>query len=120
MAASRRTVPSWCFSVTAADVCDPVPAVLVNPTSDHIVPGGGLQLVLGQRLDVAVVDFLLPVRELLELLEHAVELLVDQVEAQVGDPLLERVPAAVLAEYELGLLNADVLRLHDFVRAAAP
>ena len=54
-----------------------------------------------QRLDVAVVEFLLLVGQRLELLEHARELDIVELEAEFLDALAQRMPAAVLAEHQV-------------------
>ncbi len=54
-----------------------------------------------QRFDVAVEQFLLAVGQRLELLEHAVQLRLVELEAQLAHALAERVPAAVLAEHQV-------------------
>ena len=53
-----------------------------------------------QRFDVAVVQLLLLVRERLELLEHACEFDVVELEAQFLDALAQRMAAAVLAQHQ--------------------
>ena len=68
-----------------------------------------------QRFDVAVVEFLLLVRQRLELFEHARELDVVELEAQFLDALAQRMAAAVFAQHQRGARQAHVLRTHDFV-----
>ena len=68
-----------------------------------------------QRFDVAVEQFLLAVRERLELLEHPIELELIELEAQLADAIAKRVPAAVLAEHQVAVRQADVLGPHDLV-----
>ncbi len=53
-----------------------------------------------QRFDVAIEQLLLLVRERLELFEHAVELDVVELEAELLHAIAERMPAAVLAEHQ--------------------
>ena len=68
-----------------------------------------MDLRLGQRLDVGVVDHLLAVGQRLEAVEDLLQLLVVEVIAQVEHALPQGVPAAVLAQHQLGLRQADVL-----------
>ena len=68
-----------------------------------------MDLRLGQRLDVGVVDHLLAIGQRLEAVEHLLQLLLVEVIAQVADALPQGVPAAVLAQHQLGLRQADVL-----------
>src|SRR5467141_3494543 len=63
-----------------------------------------------QRVEVAVVDLLLLVRELLQLLEYPVDLLGLELVAQIAEPRGERMAAAVLAQDQVGALEAHVLR----------
>ena len=90
----------------------------------HFV-GDELPLVVGdghplfdQRGDVGVVDFLLLVGQLLELVEHLLQLLAGEVVAERLGAVGQRGPAAVLAEHQVGLREADVLGPHDFVGRA--
>ena len=82
-----------------------------------LVVGDG-QPLFDQRGDVGVVDFLLLVGQLLELVEHLLQLLAREVVAERLGPIGQRGPAAVFAEHQVGLREADVLRPHDFVRRA--
>ena len=70
-----------------------------------------------QRLDVAVEQLFLLVGEDLELLEHARELRVVELKAELLDALTQRMAAAVLAEHEVGAREPDILRSHDLVGA---
>ena len=79
-----------------------------------------VDLRLGQGLDVGVVDLLLAVGQHLEALEHLLQLLVVEMIAQIADALAQGVPAAVLAQHQFRLGEADVLGLHDLVGACAP
>ena len=65
---------------------------------------GVVNLRLGQRLNVGVVDVLLAVGQRLEALEDALELGLVEVVAQFADALPQGVPAAVLAQHQLGPL----------------
>ena len=71
-----------------------------------------------QRRDVAVVDDLLPVAQLLEPREHLEEALVVELVAELLEPLPERVTPRVLAEHQHAAVGADRLRRHDLVRRA--
>ena len=112
-------------------------AVLVpqaRPTADGIVAEPALQVTassvhsagpvwicdLGQRLDVGVVDHLLAVGQRLEAVEDLLQLVLVEVVAQVEHALPQGVPAAVLAQHQFGLRQADVLGVHDLVGRAAP
>ncbi len=68
-----------------------------------------------QGLDVAIKEFLLAVGERLEFLEHAVEFKFIELEAQLAHPVAKRVAAAVLAEHQIAVGQADILRTHDLV-----
>jgi len=70
-----------------------------------------------QRLDVAVEQLLLLVGERLELLEHAVELGLIELEAEGLDALAEGVPAAVLAEHQVAAGETHVLRAQNLISA---
>src|SRR4029077_2186662 len=70
-----------------------------------------------QRLDVAVEQLFLLVGERLELLEHAVELRLLELEAERLHALAERMPAAVLAEHQVTAREPHILRTQDFVGA---
>src|SRR4051812_32110310 len=67
------------------------------------------------RLQVHVVDFLAPVREVLELGERAIELLRVDLVPQVLEPLAQHVASAVLSEDQARRGEADVLGAHDLV-----
>src|SRR5437763_3080472 len=69
-----------------------------------------------QRVEVAVVDLLLLVREPLQLLEYLVDLLRLELVAEIVQPRVQRMAAAVLAEHEVAALEADVLGPHHLVR----
>ena len=58
-------------------------------------------------------DLLLLVGHVLEAAEGLVELLVGELVAELGQARAQRVPAAVLAEHEVALGEADVGGLHD-------
>ena len=62
-----------------------------------------VNLLLDQGDDVAVVDFLLLVGQLLEFVEHGLQLLARQLIAQSLGPIGQRGPAAVLAQHQIGL-----------------
>ncbi len=64
---------------------------------------GQLQLVVDHRLDVFVEDFLFLVGQRFELSEGRLDLLIGQRVAQLHDAILERVPAAVLAQHQRDL-----------------
>ena len=82
----------------------PLPLATSNETSYHSVcPAPLVNLLLDQGDDVAVVDLLLLVGQLLELVEHRLQLLAGQVVAQGLGPVGERGPAAVLAQHQVGL-----------------
>src|SRR6266436_192630 len=68
-----------------------------------------------ESVEVAVVDLLLLVGELLQLLEDAVDLLRLQLVPEVLEPRRQRVPAAVLAQHQIRALEADVLGAHHLV-----
>ncbi len=61
-----------------------------------------------QRLDVAVEQLLLAIGQRLEFLEHAIELGLVELEAELLDAIAERVPAAVLAEHQAAARQTDV------------
>ena len=67
------------------------------------------QLVGDQRLEVHRGDLLLLVGDLLEALEGGVQRLPGQLEAELGQRLLERVAAGVLAEHDRVGVQADVV-----------
>ena len=85
-----------------------------------LLVGDVVHPLLDQGGDVGVVDFLLLVGQLLELVEHRLQLLVGEVVAQRLGPVGQRGPAAVLAQHQVGLREADVLGPHDLVGASAP
>ena len=66
----------------------------------HIDRRRPLGLVVDQRLDVALVEQLLLVGQLLEALEQRAELVVGELVAQLLQPLAEGVPAGVLAQHQ--------------------
>src|SRR5690349_11468629 len=70
-----------------------------------------------ERLDVAVEELLLLVRERLELLEHPVELRLIELEAERLHTLAERMPAAVLAEHQVAAREAYILGAQNLIRA---
>ena len=72
-----------------------------------------------QRVQVLVEDLALLVGELLEARERGIErVLVGQVDAELGEPRLERVAPGELAEHQLVGAPADVLGAHDLVGLA--
>ena len=71
-----------------------------------------------QGFDVGVVNVLFAVGQRLETFENLLQLLIVKMEAQVPDAVLESVPAAVLAQDQLGLSQTHIFRPHDFVGAA--
>ena len=79
-----------------------------------------MDLLLDEGDDVAVVDVLLLVGQHLELLEDRLQLLVGEVVAQGLGAVGQGGAAAVLAEHQVGLGEADVLGPHDLVGASAP
>ena len=72
-------------------------------------------MLFAERRDIAVVDFLFLVGQHFELLEDGLQLLAGEMVAERLGPIGERRPAAVFAEHEIGLGEADVLGPHDFV-----
>src|SRR4029077_19999302 len=83
----------------------------------HELPGTGGRALRAQhqRLDVAVEQLLFLVGEGLELLEHAVELRLFELEAERLYALAERMPAAVLAEHQVTAREPHILRAEDLV-----
>ena len=79
-----------------------------------------MDLLVDQGGDVAVVDFLLLVGQHLERLEDGLQLLAGEVIAQRLGAIGQGGAAAVLAQHQVGLGEADVLGPHDLVGACAP
>ena len=99
------------------------PLPLVTSNDDELpfrLARAAVQLLLDQGDDVAVVDFLLLVGQLFELVEHGLQLLAGELVAQRRGAVRQGRAAAVLAQHQVGRLEADVLGPHDFVRRAAP
>jgi hypothetical protein len=83
------------------------------------LPGAAVAADLGlehERFDVAVEEFLLLVGQRLEIVEHAREFGIGQLEAEFLDALAQGRAAAVLAKHEIGAGHAHVVRPHDLVR----
>src|SRR5918998_910173 len=76
------------------------------------------ELVGHERLEVHRADGLLAVGDLLEALERGVERLALDLEAELLQRALERVPAGVLAEHEVVALETDRGGVHDLERRA--
>ena len=76
------------------------------------------ELVGDERLEVHRGHGLLAVGDLLEALERGVQRLAVDLEAQLLQRALERVPARVLAEHEVVALQPDRRGVHDLVRRA--
>src|SRR5262249_379839 len=73
---------------------------------------------LAQGLDISVANRLRAVGQPFEGIEYVLHLFVVQVVAQLDDAVAQRVPAAVLAQNQLGLGQADVFGVHDFISRA--
>ena len=106
MLASRTLSPLLSLSCTVAVGIVFVPLVICTLSNSHSVPCSS-NWRIDQRLDVFVEDFLLLVRQRLELHERGLDLLVGQVVAQLRHAILERVPAGMLAQHQRVLGNAD-------------
>src|SRR5690606_11438743 len=78
-------------------------------------PAGGAVDVENDRLNIAVVHVLFSVCEFLEFLERTIGFKLVKVESQFPHPHAECVSAAVLAEDEVRLAEADLFRAHDLV-----
>ena len=95
--------------------CRAVAARLGRELDQSPGPAGGALGAQHQRLDVAVEQLLLLVRQRLEFLEHTVEFRLIELEPERADALAERVPAAVLAEHQVSARQADILGAQDLV-----
>ena len=73
---------------------------------------------MSQRLEIHRGDLLLLVRDLLEALERRVQRLAGDLDAQLGQRLLQRVAAGVLAEHDRVGVEPDGGRVHDLVGGA--
>ena len=66
-------------------------------------------------LDIGIEQFLLPVRQALEVFEGPVQFIVIEFEPELPNALAECMPTTVLAQHQIRLTDADFFGQHDFV-----
>ncbi len=85
---------------------------------EHIALGRLPHLLGDERLQVERGDLLLLVGNLLEARERLVERIAFDLEAELGERIVQRVPPGVLSEHDRVRLQADLARVHDLVGGA--